>query len=302
MDISTIIGIVCGFMAALVMSFSYFYSKHFLSRPGRDVRQLVILSHLWMGLFVAAIVPFVWKPAVLENWRAPAGASTMVLGYLTAQIFFFVTVRYVPASRLAPILSAKILVVALFSWILLREHIGVGQIAGLALAAGAVVLIQKSGVPLTRKALINVLIICVAFATSDVSIRYVVQQLNADPGFGTSMLTLCLMYMGTAPVVLVLYPFVIHRRKGRQPWFAALGYAIIWFSSGVLLFLSIALIGVVPAVLLQSLRGPLSVAFNPIVTRLGWSHLEQAQKSSSIIRQAGAALLMVAALALYMAG
>jgi drug/metabolite transporter (DMT)-like permease len=299
MDIRTVIGVVCGFFTAVLMASSYYYSRHFLSLPGRNVRQLVVLSHLWMGLFAVILLSLVWR-APEQPGGAVFGTVFMVLGYLTAQIFFFITVRFVPASRLAPLLNAKVIMVALLSWLILREEATPLRLAGAALALVAVALVQKSGERVPRKGLLNVLVICAAFACSDIAIRHTTQSVSTPTTFRGSQLALALLYLGCLPLAAIAYVW-IHGR-GPTPWLAALGYALIWFGSSILLFISIAFIGVVPAILLQALRGPLSVMFSPLIARLGWHHLEMPQSPGSILRQLGAALMTVVAFALYLAG
>ena len=95
------------------------------------------------------------------------------------------------------------------------------------------------------------------------------------------------------PLAVGLRPYT------RTDWVAAAQYASAWLVSMVGLYCCFGLVGVVFGNILQSTRGVMSVAIGAALAHLGWHELEQRVDRATLLRRLAAALLMTAAIALY---
>lgn len=293
-----VLGILCGLAAAAGQAVTYLLSRRYLA-AGHSPGRLWVCSQLWMALFTAPLIPLLWRVPD-AGWT---GVSLPLVGALagvgTAQAFFYLTVRHVAASRVAPLMGIKILFVALLALAFDLTVIGPQQWLGVGLALVAALAIQRSAQPVSMAGLLGVVATCLAFAVSDISITELMLRVEPTKSFASILFCIALVYTLGAVVTLAVLPVV---RPTRAAMRDALPYALMWLVSMMALFAAIGWAGVVLAIILQALRGPLSIVFGFLVARAGHHHLEAPTDGAGLRRQLLAAALMVAATVVYVTG
>ncbi len=315
MTLLTIIGIFCGALCALSHSLCYLSTRGFLVTPGRSSYQLISLGHVYMGALALAGLPFYWlTPA--GGWGPVALPLAATAGfYFAAQFLFFKLVTWAPASRISPLLGMKIIPLAGGAILFTGAALGPAQwgAVGLCLFA-ALVLARGGGDKLSWKAIAGVILTTFFYSMSDIGIARTMLALSPDPAIPfqeqvissallvrISLMTVSLTYLVCAlpGIYWLLSPSMSAGRKGWPEWRGAFWYSMSWYAAMIFLFIAIALIGVVPAVMLQAARGPLSVGLGLLVAALGHHQLEKKLLWADAVKYSAGALLMCLAIVLY---
>ena len=137
-------GLVAGISAAALSALSYLISRHHGNRAGGGSLRLLVLGHMVMGLIC---LPAAWaiRPATLPEmarWLPPLLGSTGC--YLAGQGIVFATLKRMPASRLAPLLGLKIVMLAGIVSLLPGEPLDSVQWLAVGLSATAAAMLQHS--------------------------------------------------------------------------------------------------------------------------------------------------------------
>lgn len=299
MSVENVSGIGFGLGAAACQTASYFCSRHFVKRTGDSPVLLLIVSHLLMG-FGALGLLLVLRPTHLP----PPGVFALPLAgaagcYLVAQWGLFKVLRHVESSRVAPLLGMKIVVLAVLAVSLSHQRLHPLQWAAVLLSAAAAWLLNEAGgrLPLRSAVLLGMTILC--YCLSDLSIGRLVASLEParpSPAFIGAALSYLVCMLAVIPLSF--------RAELRQPrlWALAAPYAAAWFGAMCLLYACFALIGVVFGNIVQSTRGLMAVIAGWAVAHAGHTHLETRADRRTVWRRIAGAVLMMAAVALYMLG
>jgi drug/metabolite transporter (DMT)-like permease len=304
------LGIAAGLTAAFFSAVSYLISRQYglaqraLGRQGVALRLLAI-AHLLMA---AVCIPLVWAawpamPPAWESFAIPVIASGGF--YLVGQSALFAALRRAEASRIAPLLGLKIVMLAVIVSSVLGQVLDARQWLAVALCVVAAALLQagRGGVP--AAAFGFVLACCLCFAISDIWIVRLIDGLQAGAAAaggelgrlhagGLAMaLTYVLCGIVFIPLVAALWPHT------RADWKAATTYAAAWLVSMAGLYCCFGLVGAVFGNILQSARGLMAVALGATLAHHGWHDLEQKVDRGTLLRRAAAALLMTAAITIY---
>jgi len=304
------LGVVAGLAAAFFSAVSYLVSRHYglgqraLGRRGAALRLLAV-SHLLMA---AVCIPLSWAawPATsppLRLFALPLAAS--VGFYLLGQSSLFAALKRVEASRIAPLLGLKIVMLAVMVSLVLGHVLDTQQWLAVGLSVAAAVILQAGSGAVPARAFGFVLSSCLCFAISDLWIVRLIDGLQS--GVVASETAISRLHAGGLAMALtygvcgVLFlPLVAALRPyTRADWLAATRYASAWLLSMAGLYSCFGLVGVVFGNILQSTRGVMSVALGAALAYLGWHELEQRVDRSVLLRRLAAALLMTAAIALY---
>lgn len=293
-------GILFGLGAAVAQSTCYVVTRIFLTKPGRRSRQLFALSHAWMGLFGAALLPLCWKAqaADVRSYLWPMLGATGF--YLVGQMCLFAAIRRTDASRVSPLLGLKILVLAVITVALFGDPLSPLQWLAVVMSVTAALILNRSGGRLPRSALALVMVACVWYACSDLSIVELTAVLAPQKDFRGVLLATCLSYILCGLVGVPMLLAGPRRERAWPEWRASLAVAVTWFVAMVLLFACFNAVGAVFGNILQAMRGPLSIVIGAAIARLGHVHLETRVARGVLVRRLLAALLMVAAIGLYL--
>ena len=304
------LGVVAGLAAAGFSAVSYLVSRHYglgqraLGRKGAALRLLAV-SHLLMA---AICIPLTWAawPATSPPVQLFAGPLAASVGfYLLGQTSLFAALKRVEASRMAPLLGLKIVMLAVIVSFVLGHVLDTRQWLAVALSVAAAVMLQVGRGAVPIGAFGFVLSCCLSFAISDIFIIRLIDGLQA--GAMTSSVAISRLHAGGLAMALtyglcglLFVPLVVGLRPyTRTDWVAAAQYASAWLLSMVGLYCCFGLVGVVFGNILQSTRGVMSVALGAALAHFGWHELEQRVDRVTLLRRLAAALLMTAAIALY---
>ena len=291
-------GLLCGLAAALVQSLSYVFSRVFVTRRGNTSVLLFATSHVLMGAAGLVLAPLLYGPDVppFRTYVWPmAGAA---LYYLLAQAALFQSLRVTEASRVAPMLGVKILILAVITTLFLHTAVTPMQWAGVALCVAAAFVLNYSGGSIPPGAVAWILLCCVGYCFSDLSIKAMMDRLDTvaevrRPAFAVSMTYVMCGVVGAAVLA------ARGTRVSRRQWVQAAPVAATWLVAMVLLFACFKYIGVVRGNIVQSTRGIISILIGSLLARRGLVHLEQRVGAGVLGRRLAAATLMCVAIALF---
>lgn len=303
----SLIGICCGLAAAVCHSLSYLFSRRAVAHSPRDGVDRFIEIHLIMGA-----VALLFLPVVLRLPLPSGSQMALALGwssgfYLIGQACFFVLNRYASPSLCAPLLGLKILFVALLSMTLLGNQVAPMEWTASALAVLATYTLNASAGRLPLRAAFWLVAACCGYAMSDAGIanltNVLAPGLNATFGndyaaLAAPLVGVCLTYSLCG--LLALAAALLRRRPIIRPSLPTIGFAATWMGAMVCLFTSIALAGLVTAIILQAMRGLFSYL---LANALPWMGIDATEDGGhrSVWRFSGAFLMVMAAILAAMA-
>ena len=296
-----LIGIILGLGAAVAQSLSYIFSRLYVMRhPGAFLR-LMVLGHLVMGALSLAMLPLLPLDRLphVERYIWPlVGAAGF---YLLGQASLFVVLRHVEASRISPLLGLKIVMLAIITAAFLHDFAAPSPLQWLAvgLSVLAAFALNSSGGKLPARMIGGLLLTCLTYSLSDLSIRYLVRAMS-DSGTGGVFMAVALCYVLCGVVALAALPFAGPHQRG--DWRLAVPWAVSWLGAMLLLFGCFQAVDVVFGNILQSTRGLISIVLGAGLAGAGMVHLEKKVSRGVFWRHMAAAMLMSAAIVLYAKG
>lgn len=299
---TSLIGILCGLLAAFFSSCSYLGSRFFLTKHPGGSKRLLVLGHVWMGLFSLPLLGVLYVKQVPPISAYLAPLLICVGSYLVAQLALFSALKRVDASRVAPLLGLKIAILAILSVLWIGQSIQWLQWLAVGLSVVAAFLLNRMGGPLPGQAVAGVLMACFCYSMSDIHIVKLIHALHPPlTKFHASFLALALGY---AVAGLVMVPALFWQgSRSWLEWRDAVPFALAWFGSMLGLYYCFATIGVVLGSIAQATRGLISIGLGVWVAHIwNWVHLEAKVDRALFVRRAIAAVLMALAIALYVLG
>jgi len=294
-----VIGITLGLGAAAVQSVAYVLSRLYVQRRAKSIVDLMVASHLMMGLGCVVALPFL-RSAATPSWRTWIGPLLVTAGfYLVGQIGLFYLMRRIEASRVAPLLALKLVAIAAMTvGFQLGPPLSRAQWGAVTLCVLAAFSLNRAGRRLDAPSAGWLVVTCLGYSLSDLGIVRLVQALQPLSWLHASVLGACLCYALCGAIALTAAPFV-GDRESRREWVHAWPYAVVWFGGMLLLFGCFAMVGPVFGNILQSTRGPMSVVIGAYAARRGLERIEQPVSREVLWRRLAAAVLMTAAIALF---
>lgn len=313
-----ITGLATGLAAALCQSLSYLATRHYVqSRLGTGAtgssRQILVLGHVWMGLFSAILLWAAWPGNGLPISQMLEPLLSMTAFYLVGQSATTFALRYAEPSRVSPLMGFKIVVLAILASFLTQPRISGQplppgltplQYIAAALAVAAALALNTSvggGGALRRRAALSILIACVAYSFADWNItRTNIAIFRLAPGISAlraSLLSAGLCYLLAGFVGAALLPAWGSRKP--KDWSDAIPFALLWFIAMLFLYACFSEVGPLLGNILQSTRGLISILLGSLLIYLGHLHIEPVTGKGVLARRLAAGLLMFAAVALY---
>lgn len=293
-------GILSGFAAAFLQSCSYLFSKRYVARFEQTTAGLLVCGHVIMGIFSVLLLPLVWPHPMPVFARYALPLSGCVVFYLSGQAFLFLTFKESDASRVSPLLGLKIMMLAAITALFTNQHFHAQQWLAIVIGVCAAYLLSMLGREMTVKNWMWVLLACLCYSLSDLSIKVLIGRFENMGLFHASVLCSCLCYFScgiAACGALLFLP-----RPPLSKWKASFPFALSWFTGMLFLFACFGSIGVVFGNIVQSTRGLISILMGSYVAARGYEHIEEKVRPRVIIVRFCAGLLMIAAIALFYAG
>lgn len=294
------LAIFTGLGGAAAQSLSYLYSKHLVDHHRRSPLQVLVLAHVLMGGFSVVLLPFYWRTDMppWSEWFWPLFGSTAT--YLVGQIGLFYVLRHTQASRVSPLLSIKVIMLATLATALLHQPLSGLQWLAVFLCASAALVLNTVGGRIATRAVIALLITCLMYSLSDLYIKVMLDSLGKHDPVANGVLGTALTYLLAGIAAAALLPWLGSRRAGE--WGRTTPYALAWFLGMIGLYACIALADVVLANILQSTRGLFSVMLGVVAAHAGLLHLEPYVGRRILVQRILASLMMSGAVALYVLG
>ncbi|MEM9882412.1 MAG: EamA family transporter [Planctomycetota bacterium] len=297
------IGITLGLLAAMGHSLAYLATRWFTKDRGRPLRHLLVIAHVIMGLVSAAALVALWPEDLGFEASWLLRLTGLVGFFVVAQVSLLSTLPMVDASRVAPLLGFKTVVLAVIA-VAMGESIGGLQWAGVALAVAAAWVLNDVGGRLPWRVTVLVALACVSYGIADTFILGTVREVQRLTGdhsvLGAPVFVAASVYTAVGLIAAAFLPAA--RRAPAAAWRDAMPYAAIWLLTMVVLYGTFAAVGTVLGSILQSFRGLISIVLGIALAAAGWQHLEQKHGWATQLRRIGAALLMCGAVALYVLG
>ena len=302
------LGVAAGLVAAAASAVSYLVSRHHGRTAGASLR-LLLLAHVVMGIACLPLIAWLWPARVPPpaRWLPPLVGSAA--SYLGGQAVVFAALRRMPASRLAPLLGLKIVMLAVIVSFLPGVPLDARQWCAVALSVVAATLLRPAtdagpAAGLTG-GLGTVLVGCLLFAVSDLCIVGLIDGLQGDGSsrlarLHAGSLAMAITYAFCGAAAACGLPWAGPRDS--RDWAAAGQYAAAWLGGMVALYCCFGTVGAVFGNVLQSTRGLMAVAIGPVLAHAGWHDLEERVDRATLARWLAAAALMTAAIAIYVAG
>jgi drug/metabolite transporter (DMT)-like permease len=290
-------GVLMGFAAATAQSISYLFGKRYSRRfPDRSLN-LLALSHIWMGSF-AFVGFFLLLPDQWPAWNELAGPLAAAVGfYLMGQLFLFLALQTSDASRVAPLLGLKILILVIIGLLFRGQSFTFWQFVAVFFSLTAAWLLSETGGRLKPVAWLWILLACAHYSIADISIRTVVLEFDYLGLAHASMFSSCLAFLICGMIGLILKLFIPKPQKGE--WRIAFPFAVMWFLAMFFLYSCFGAIGVVFGGIVQASRGVISIVMGSIVSNLGFVHIESDTGHRIFLLRLSAGLLMFGAIALF---
>jgi len=207
----------------------------------------------------------------------------------------------VPASRLSPLLGLKIAMLAGIVALVLGPPLDGRQWAAVALSVVAALALQRGDDRLPARALGLILVACLCFAIADLAIVSLIRRLagGAEPlgRFHAGILAMAITYVACGAILLPAAPRMWPRSRGG--WLPAVQYSLVWLLAMIALYACLGQVGAVFGNILQSTRGVMSVVIGAGLAQAGWHDLEEKVDRATLIKRIAAAVLMTAAIALW---
>ncbi|MFN3168513.1 MAG: EamA family transporter [Phycisphaeraceae bacterium] len=315
-----LIGILLGLGSALMSSLAYLASRRFTVRhAGHETDQpnwrgplrLMVTAHVYLAI-ACGIAFVVLLPrdgaARPEDWGWAVLSSVFVaLFYLAGNTLLFFALRHTVASRIAPLLGFKIVLLAMVTHFVLRDPLAGQQWLAVVMATAAAWMLGASGGRLPWPIVMLTIGACAGFVGSDTFIRmmwpaWLPAGLSADDAdtperVRASMTGMSLVYVWCGVIAAALLPLAKPWKQAH--WRGSASYAGAWLMAMVCLFSAFALVGIVLGNILQATRGLMSIALGVLVVKLGHHHLETHAPWRVVAQRLFAAALMIGAIALF---
>lgn len=304
MNGSALAGVVAGLAAAFLQSCSYVVSASFVRGSGKPAWALLAPSFAVMGLFALLILPFT-APAAgapgLDIGKLTLFAALCIVMCMAGNGAMFFLLKLVDSSRASPLLALKVPMLALAGSVLAGGGCNAAQWCAVALVMVSAVLVAGAGRPIPPVAWAWLVVSCACYCASDWCITLSMGECKASFGenvAGYSFFALSVIYIvGGCFSLAALCVQGVPPRSHWVKW--AVPHAACWFSAMAALFACFAMSGLVLGNIVQSSRGLISVAIGWMLARAGITALEEKVPPAVVARRVFAAVLLVAAMAMY---
>lgn len=295
-----IVGIIAGITAALLQSLSYVFSASFMCRYRSPIR-LLLFSQLGMGLLSMVMLFFFFPTAVFEQpLRFTLYLLAWILVFVLGQSAFFNTLRRIEASRTSSLLGLKIIVLAVFSIVLLRQPLtGMQGIAVLISTIAAIGMNWSGGARFSLSGMLWLFLTLVAYSLADITETEIVRLFASGNMIHDAFKAAFLCYF-----VLGIFsaPLLLRYRWTKRQFVKAFPFALAWLFSQVALLACFGLLGALFGNVIQSSRGIISVLVGILLAKIGMGKYDSTISRAMWIRRAVCSVLMALGIILYAAG
>ena len=299
-----IAGVLLALTTAVLQSAGYVVSGSYVRRTGLPGWTLAGPQQLLMTV-PYALIAWAFRPTAADfDWAPVWGGALvcMVCGYC-GHVGLFQTQKSVEPSRVSPLQTVKIPLIALGSFLFLGRTYASLQLLGIALVVVSAALLCGAGRRIPLSAWGWLLVCSAGYAACDVTIWGMLEGTREACG---GVLGSSLFVMGVVQVAvgLLAVPVLVVQKASGVPfpsprdWVRyALLFGTVTMAAMICLFLAFSLCGVVLGTIAQSSRGLISVVFGWFLARHGFADVEEPVARAVFLRRVFAAIVLIAAIA-----
>lgn len=297
----TLLGILFGLTTALSQTVAYVFSRIFVIRHKHAFWQLLIVSHVYMGIAALIALLFLWpdNPPPVRQYIAPLIALTFF--YLGGQCCLLLAMRFTNPSRIAPLLGTKIIILAILATCFFDKTTTPLQWLAVILCFAAVLTLNFSGGSLSLKSIGLLLATCTLYSLSDLNIDKFINNATVHSPMHTAIwgatMSYAMLGIIATPVALIIKPKMIVSDIR-----LSLPFSMLWLIAIITLFFCIGIVGPLFSVILQSSRGIMAIILGGLLAKKGWSNIEVHVSRKTFMQRIAAAILLILAVTLYAFG
>ena len=294
-------GVTAGLLSGAFNAVAFLISRHQATTSRGGGLRLLVAAHLVMAAACLPVAWLMWPPTGLDAATCLPPLVGSIGCYLAGQAALIVSLKRADASRVVPLLGLKIVALALIVTCLPGERLDLKQWAAVGLSVVAATVLQGRRDPVPPMVMGLMVAACVGFAAADLLIVRVIDVVQAaDPArsrLWACGLSVAVTYVACGLVAAAFLPWV--RPRDGMDWRAAASYGLVWLAGMATLYACFGLLGAVFGNVLLSSRGLFAVVIGAVLAHRGWHELEQRVDRATLLRRVAAAVLMTAAIALY---
>jgi drug/metabolite transporter (DMT)-like permease len=295
------VGVGAGLASGALNAVAFLISRHHATTSPGGGQRLLVLAHVVMAVVSLPLLWLLWPAGGVDIVACLPPLAGSIGCYLASQAFLLASLKRADASRVVPLLGLKIVMLALLVTFLLQSPLDARQWFAVGASVVAAAMLQGRRDPVPFAVVAMMLAACLGFAAADLLIVRLIDAVHAAAPdrhrLWASGLALAATYTCCGLLALPFVPLMGPRRPGE--WRAAVWYGGVWLGGMAALYACFGLLGPVFGNVLQSSRGILAVVFGAALAHLGWHELEQRVDRATLVRRVAAALLMTAAIAVY---
>ena len=296
------IGIIFGFITAILNSVGYLCSANFLKRYNSPVRLLLFAQLVMMLPSIPVFLIFFPFTHLADPGFFVLSILAWIVVFVLGQGSFFMALKHCEASRLSSLLGLKIIVLTIIFMLTKHHFPNIGQWTAVFMAGAAAMLINWTGsFRMSFKGWFFTFSTLVFYSLCDINETNIVLTIvnSGYSGLKGSIISASAIY---TVLGLVSLPGLFFLRPTKKQFLLSAPYALLWLSSQIFLMTCFAMVLPVFGNVIQSSRGLFSVLFGVLACRVGLQVMENSSTLSLWIRRALAALLMSGGIACFSFG
>ena len=293
------IGIICGFITAILNSVGYLCSANFLKRYRSPVR-LLLFAHLVMMI---PSIPVFLCLFPFTHLATPRFFIFSILAWIVVFVLgqgsFFLALKHCEASRLSSLLGLKIIVLTVIFMLTKHHFPNIGQWTAVFMAGAAAMLINWTGsIRMSFKGWFYTFSTLVFYSLCDINETNLVLTIvnSGYDGLKGSLIAASAIY---SILGIVSLPGLFFLRPTKRQFSASAPYALLWLASQVFLMTCFAMVLPVFGNVILASRGLVSVVLGAMLSLVGLQKLDAVISRKQWILRAIAAILMIGAIAVY---
>ncbi len=292
-------GIICILAAAFMNSVGYLASARFMKRYNSPVRLLIVAQVCMMALSIP-FLPFVFPFGHVNDMRnyllVAAGWEAV---FIIGQCSFFIAQKYFESSRLSSLLGLKIIVLTVIFITMKSGHVNGGQWLAVVMAAVAAMAFNWSGSGKTdHRGWLFLFITLICYSLADIIETKLITVVR-ESGFGLIRSAFATTFFLYSLLGLLSTPFLFYSRPDWPQVKTAFPYSAIWLCSQIVLLAGYALVKPVFGNVILATRGIFSVLIGAALPLFGLAALDSQIPMRKWIQRGIAAVIMLAAIAVY---
>ncbi len=293
------IGIIFGFITAILNSVGYLCSANFLKRYNSSVRLLLFAQLVMMLPSIPVFLIFFPFTHLADPGFFVLSILAWIVVFVLGQGSFFMALKHCEASRLSSLLGLKIIVLTIIFMLTKHHFPNIGQWTAVFMAGAAAMLINWTGsFRMSFKGWFFTFSTLVFYSLCDINETNIVLTVikSGYDGLKGSIIATSAIY---TVLGLVSLPGLFFLRPTKKQFLLSAPYALLWLSSQVFLMGCFALVLPVFGNVILASRGLFSVVLGAMLSFVGLQKLDAVISRKQWILRAIAAILMIGAIAVY---